>query len=103
MTTEESCSRHCGYVSSGRDLIDHEIHEHRPCPDCGAGKDDGQSDGRLEYHSLSHTPDCPRLRPGYVYPSGPDQDRPDSWYDYDPDEGYEFRSGEPASREGAKS
>ena len=28
---------------------------------------------------------------------GPDQDRPDAWYEDDPDEGYEFRSdGSPA-------
>lgn len=26
------------------------------------------------------------------YPPGPDQDRPDSWYETGPDDGYEFRS-----------
>ena len=60
---EESCSHHCGYVSSGQDLIDHERYEHRPCPECGAGP--GQD---LEIYGLTHKLDCPRLRPGYVYP-----------------------------------
>lgn len=60
---DSPCSRDCGYFSSGQDLIDHERHEHRPCPDCGAGaKQD------LDIYGLSHRPDCIRLKPGYVYP-----------------------------------
>lgn len=60
---EEPCSRRCGYVSSGRDLIEHEIHEHKPCPDCGNGPEQD-----LRTYSLAHKPDCPRLEPGYAYP-----------------------------------
>ena len=61
MSKEEECASGCGYVSSGRDLIEHMRHEHARCPDCGrapVGEDT----------AVSHKPDCPRLRPGYRYP-----------------------------------
>jgi hypothetical protein len=60
---DEPCSHHCGYGSSGRDLLEHEIWEHRTCADCGAGP--GQY---LEIHAVTHRQDCPRLQPGYIYP-----------------------------------
>lgn len=59
---DESCSRHCGYYDSGQGLIDHEVHEHRPCPECGAGNDDGQDEEYLRTYSLSHRQNCPRLQ-----------------------------------------
>lgn len=64
VTADEPCHHRCGYVASGRDLLEHELHEHRPCPDCGAGK--GQD---LEIYALTHGLACPRLRPGYEYPA----------------------------------
>jgi hypothetical protein len=66
MTTSDDCEHHCGYVSEGIDLLDHERYEHRPCTDCGAGED--QSPEWLEIHAVSHRPACVRLQPGYVYP-----------------------------------
>ena len=54
------CDFHCGYFSSGLDLWLHVFHEHAPCPACG-NKPDGE-------YAVSHKPDCPRLRPDYVYP-----------------------------------
>ena len=62
---DEPCSHRCGYVDQGQGLLDHELWEHRPCTECGAGKDDGQ---HLEICGLTHKSDCPRLQPGYVYP-----------------------------------
>lgn len=52
----------CGYVSDGNDQADweHMYWEHRQCTDCGATPRDGDS--------VSHSLDCPRLRPDYVYP-----------------------------------
>jgi predicted RNA-binding Zn-ribbon protein involved in translation (DUF1610 family) len=58
--TEEPCSRRCGYVSSGLELWLHERHEHFRCPDCGREP--------IGVSSVSHERDCPRIRPGYVYP-----------------------------------
>jgi hypothetical protein len=57
---EESCPARCGYVSSGQDLLEHEMYEHVRCTECGRGP--------IGVHSVSHKPDCPRLQPGYVYP-----------------------------------
>jgi hypothetical protein len=66
MKTEYGCVYHCGYVGDGgEDDLDHELYEHIPCPDCGAGQGDGQD---LETCSLSHRKGCPRLEPGYTYP-----------------------------------
>lgn len=62
---EEPCSHHCGYVSSGQNLWEHEMYEHAPCPECGNGADQD-----LRIHSLTHKLDCPRLQPGYTYPVG---------------------------------
>ncbi len=69
MTTlrnDESCRYDCGYVGDGTDVLDHERYEHRPCPDCGGGKD--RSPEWLEIHAVSHRPGCVRLQPDYVYP-----------------------------------
>jgi hypothetical protein len=60
--TESPCDFHCGYYSSGRDLYDHVCWEHRDCTECGAKAPERP-------YSLTHRPDCPRLQPGYVYPS----------------------------------
>ena len=59
---EEPCPSGCGYVSSGQDLTGHMQHEHKRCPDCGRAPLTGLD-------SVTHKPDCPRLRPGYVYPA----------------------------------
>lgn len=59
--TEEACDAGCGYVSSGQDLIDHMLHEHKRCPDCGNAP-------IAAYDSVTHEPWCPRLHPGYVHP-----------------------------------
>jgi hypothetical protein len=61
--TETECSFRCGYSSSGRNLLEHEMHEHARCPECGREP--------IGVHSVSHKPDCPRLRPGYAYPELP--------------------------------
>ena len=60
--TEENCSYECGYVSSGRDLADHERYEHADCPRCGAKAPYVDDDGFA--YSVTHWPDCPRLKPG---------------------------------------
>lgn len=60
---ESPCDARCGYVSSGRDLIDHMRWEHRHCGECG-------SEPRSRHESVTHEPGCPRLRPGYTYPAG---------------------------------
>jgi hypothetical protein len=57
---ESPCDAHCGYVSSGQDLLEHMLWEHRPCTECGAVP--------IGVSSVTHEPGCPRLRPGYVYP-----------------------------------
>lgn len=57
-TLEKECSHHCGYFSQGQDLIEHELNEHVPCPDCGMGADQD-----LEVYSLAHRSSCPRLAP----------------------------------------
>lgn len=65
MTTTEPdspCDLRCGYVSSGQDLIDHMLYEHKRCPDCGSAP-------IAAYDSVTHEPWCPRLQPGYAYPS----------------------------------
>jgi hypothetical protein len=56
----ESCSQHCGYVSSGLDSWLHERYEHFRCAECGAVP--------IGVHSVSHEQWCPRLQPDYVYP-----------------------------------
>ena len=72
-TQEQPCTLRCGYASSGQDLINHERFEHQPCPECGAGADDGQDAIYVET-SVSHRRDCPRLQPGYTYPDAGDHD-----------------------------
>jgi hypothetical protein len=61
---DESCSRRCGYYSSGMDLSLHERYEHTQCGECGRVPRDP--------YPVTHKPDCPRLVPGYAYlaPSG---------------------------------
>jgi hypothetical protein len=59
--TEEECAAGCGYFSSGRDLLEHQEHEHVRCPDCGRAP-------AHDDNAVSHKPDCPRLQPGYRYP-----------------------------------
>ena len=61
--TESPCDFHCGYVSSGQDLWDHVFREHRTCTECG-----NVPGGQDQDVAVTHKPDCPRLRPGYVYP-----------------------------------
>lgn len=58
---ESPCDFHCGYVSSGRDLWEHIAWEHRACTECAARPRHDEA--------VTHKPGCPRLRPGYVYPS----------------------------------
>jgi hypothetical protein len=55
---DEPCSHRCGYYGPGGDLIEHELNEHRPCTDCGAGADQD-----LSVYPVTHKPDCPRLGP----------------------------------------
>ncbi len=57
---DEPCAVRCGYVSHGRDLIEHMRYEHAQCTECG--------NDPIGVHSVSHEPDCPRLQPGYTYP-----------------------------------
>jgi hypothetical protein len=57
----EECYFRCGYVSDGRDLLEHQQHEHAGCPDCGRTPVD-------RHTAVSHKQECPRLQPGYVYP-----------------------------------
>jgi len=56
----EPCDIRCGYVSEGLDLLQHMRFEHVRCTECG--------NEPIGVSSVSHKPDCPRLRPGYVYP-----------------------------------
>lgn len=63
MTETEECTARCGYVSSGRDLLEHQEHEHVRCPDCSAVP--------IGVSSVSHEQYCPRLQPGYRYPRQP--------------------------------
>lgn len=58
--TGSPCDFRCGYVSTGRDLWEHVVHEHARCPECGREP--------IGVHAVSHEQDCPRLQPGYVYP-----------------------------------
>lgn len=58
---EEPCAVRCGYVSSGRNLLEHQMYEHARCTECG----------RCPV-GVSHEPDCPRLQPGYQYPAPAD-------------------------------
>jgi hypothetical protein len=51
---ETECSRRCGYVSSGADLIDHETREHARCTECGRVPADA-------WTAVTHKPGCPRL------------------------------------------
>lgn len=64
--TESPCDFHCGYVSSGRDLLEHMSWEHRECGDCG-----GRPRDWPDVAAVTHRPGCPRLRPGYAYPAIP--------------------------------
>jgi hypothetical protein len=50
---DEPCFHRCGYVSSGADLLDHELLEHVRCTECGADP--------IGVHPVIHEPDCPRL------------------------------------------
>lgn len=59
------CSARCGYYSSGQDLADHERYEHADCPRCGAKAPAMDADGFA--YSVTHRPDCIRLRPGHRY------------------------------------
>jgi hypothetical protein len=56
----EPCDFRCGYESSGQDLLEHVMHEHRRCPHCG--------NEPMGCHAVSHNQACPRLEPGYRYP-----------------------------------
>jgi hypothetical protein len=58
---DDPCDFHCGYVSHGRDLLEHMLWEHRDCTECGARAPEPPD-------SLTHRPNCPRLQPGYTYP-----------------------------------
>ena len=61
------CGGYCGncgiHLDEHGDRCNDVFREHIPCTECG-NKPDGE---RGEY-PVSHKPDCPRLRPGYVYP-----------------------------------
>lgn len=59
---ESPCDFHCGYAGpADQKFWEHVFHEHRRCPDCGNEPFD-------RHTAVRHNPDCPRLRPGYVYP-----------------------------------
>jgi hypothetical protein len=63
--TESPCDFHCGYVSSGRDLWEHIAWEHQDCGECGNSPRHDEAGNE----AVTHKPDCPRLQPGYAYPS----------------------------------
>lgn len=62
MPQEIECSRRCGFVTDDEaGWRDHELNEHKPCPHCKAGYDDGQDAEYLRTYSLAHRRGCSRL------------------------------------------
>ena len=52
---EEPCSRRCGYVSNGADLLRHEREDHSRCPECG--------NWPYGFYPVTHKSDCSRIAP----------------------------------------
>ena len=62
---ETPCSAGCGYYGGGQGLADHERFEHADCPRCGAKAPALDGDGVA--YSVTHKPECLRLRAGHRY------------------------------------